>query len=62
MPTLQELIPDIDVLLALAPEELAFALLRMAKSQLQNGTFSPSNVSLVTIGAGGTAERQSPFV
>jgi uncharacterized protein (TIGR02391 family) len=62
MPTIQQLVPDVDVLLALAPEELAPLLLRVAKSQLQNGVFSPSNVSLVTAGTGGTSEHQSPFV
>jgi uncharacterized protein (TIGR02391 family) len=58
----RQLMPDIDVLLALAPEELAPLLLQMAKSQLQNGVFNPSNVSLVTVGTGGTSERQSSYV
>jgi uncharacterized protein (TIGR02391 family) len=62
MPTLQQLIPDVDALLALAPEELAPYLLEVAKSQLQNGIFNPTNVSLVTAGAGMAATRQSPFV
>jgi hypothetical protein len=37
MPTLQQLIPDIDVLLALPPEELASAVMQVARSQMQNG-------------------------
>jgi len=37
MPNSEQLIPDVDALLALAPEELASYLLEVAKSQLQNG-------------------------
>ena len=62
MPTLQELLPDPNVLLALAPEELAPALLAVAKSQLQNGIVSLSNISHTTVGYGMTASRQSPYV
>jgi hypothetical protein len=62
MPTLQQLIPDVDVLLALAPEELAAPLLSVAKSQLQNGMVNLGNLSLVTVGSGMAATRQSPYV
>jgi uncharacterized protein (TIGR02391 family) len=62
MPTLQELIPDPDVLLALAPEELGAFLLKVAKSQLQNGVVSLDNVSSTTVGYGMAATRQSPYV
>jgi uncharacterized protein (TIGR02391 family) len=37
MPTLPQLIPDANVLLGLAPEELAFYVLRAARSAEQNG-------------------------
>jgi uncharacterized protein (TIGR02391 family) len=59
--TLQQMIPDVDVLLALAPEELAPYLLRVAKSQLQNGMFHPSNLTLVTSGSGMVAHQHSPY-
>jgi hypothetical protein len=36
MTRLYEMIPDVDVLLALAPEELALTLLRLAKQNRQN--------------------------
>jgi uncharacterized protein (TIGR02391 family) len=61
MPTLQQLIPDVDVLLALAPEELAPHLLAVAKSQLQNGMIHLNNLSLVTVGVGMAATRQSAY-
>ncbi len=38
---LQQLIPDVDTLLALEPEELGWILLRLAKSKIQNGIFWP---------------------
>jgi uncharacterized protein (TIGR02391 family) len=61
MPTLEQLIPDINVLLALTPEELAPAVLEVAKSQLQNGMFTAESVSLVTAGRGMAAYRTSPY-
>jgi uncharacterized protein (TIGR02391 family) len=42
VPTIEQLIPDVQVLLALAPEELAPYLLQIAKSQLTNGMFGIS--------------------
>ncbi len=61
MPTLQELIPDVQVLLALEPEELAPYLLRVAKSHLQNGMIHPGNISHVTTGTGFVAQQHSPY-
>lgn len=61
MPTLSQLLPDVDVLLSLEPEELAPALLSVAKSQLQNGMFSPGNLSMVTVGTGLIATQASPY-
>lgn len=37
MATLTSLIPDVDVLVALAPEELAEVVLRLANERRQNG-------------------------
>jgi len=62
MPTLHQLFPDPDVLLALASEELGGILLGLAKSQLQNGMVHLSNISQVTAAVGMTAQRQSPWV
>lgn len=48
MPTLYDLVPDVDVLLALAPEDLGRVLLRVAKSNLQhNGLIHPQSVAEV---------------
>jgi len=62
MPTVQQLVPDVDVLLALAPEELGAILLKVAKSQLQNGMVQLNNLSSVIVGVGMAATRQSPWV
>ncbi len=43
MTTLPQLIPDVEILLALAPEELAPILLKIAKDNRQNGLFHPQN-------------------
>ena len=59
--TLEQLIPNIDILLALEPEELAPAVLEVAKSQLQNGMFTADNVSLVIAGRGMAAYQTSPY-
>jgi hypothetical protein len=61
MATLQQLVPDVDVLLALAPEELAPYLLQVAKSQLQNGIFHPNNLTLVSSGVSMAAYQHSPY-
>jgi hypothetical protein len=60
MSTLQQLIPDVEVLLALSPEELAPYLLEVAKSQLQNGTVDVNGLTLSS-GAGTEANRHSPW-
>lgn len=52
---LQELIADKQVLLSLAPEELAFQVLQVAKSNLQNGMVHPQTV-FNTAGYGGESE------
>jgi uncharacterized protein (TIGR02391 family) len=61
MATLQQLIPDVDVLLALSPEELAPHLLEVSKTQLQNGRIHPNNLTLVTSGVGLAAHQHSPW-
>jgi hypothetical protein len=61
MPTLEQLIPNVDVLLALSPEELAFGVLQVAKSQLQNGMFNAETLALVTVGRGMVAYQTSPY-
>lgn len=48
MPNLDQLIPDVDALLALAPEELAPHLLEVAKSHLQNGGMFTINNAMLT--------------
>jgi uncharacterized protein (TIGR02391 family) len=55
------LVPDVDVFLALAPEEIAPLLLRIAKQNLQNGIIHPNNISTTTSGSGMAAYRDSPY-
>ena len=43
MKNIVDLVPDVDTLLALAPEELGRVLLRVAKENLQNGLFYPGS-------------------
>jgi uncharacterized protein (TIGR02391 family) len=45
MPSLVEEVPDVDALLALAPEELAPILLWLARQSLQNGMFYPDGIA-----------------
>ena len=52
METLVSIIPDVDVFLALAPEELAPILLRLARSHMQGGSFLPEQVTQHTIREG----------
>lgn len=61
MQHIQTMIPDVDVLLALQPEELAPTLLKLAASQMQNGMFRADQVISVTVGAGITATRVTPY-
>jgi uncharacterized protein (TIGR02391 family) len=61
MMSLDRLIPDPDILLALAPEELAPILLKLAKANLQNGIFHPNNITKVTSGSGMAAWQHSPY-
>lgn len=43
MRSITELIPDVDVLLNMAPEELGYQILRLAKENEQNGHFHPAS-------------------
>lgn len=52
MPSLIDLIPDFEVLLGLAPEELGKVLLKVAKSNEQNGIFHTETVTTVVTGTG----------
>ena len=58
MTTLQDLIPDVEVLVALAPEELAEALLTLASTKQENGMFHPNNSSMSYTGGGGRPPNQ----
>jgi uncharacterized protein (TIGR02391 family) len=60
MVTLQQLVPDVDVLLALAPEELGGILLKVAKARVQSGLVQRNDVS-PTAGIGMTVVHQSPW-
>lgn len=55
MATLMSLVPDVEVLLSLAPEELGLTLLKVAASQLHDGMFNPSNMATAVVGTGMTA-------
>ena len=44
MPTLIQLVPDVEVLLALAPEELGKVLLNVARTTRQNRLFHPGSI------------------
>jgi uncharacterized protein (TIGR02391 family) len=59
--TLHGLIPDVDVLLALAPEELAPILLKLARQSVQNGMFLPDSVAMTTVGSGMMATQASVY-
>jgi uncharacterized protein (TIGR02391 family) len=61
MPTIQTMVPDVEVLLALAPEQLAEILLKVAASQMQHEMFNADQVISVTVGTGITASRVSPY-
>lgn len=56
MRNLVEFIPDVDVLLKLAPEELGKVLLRLAIENEQNGMFHPESALTTMVGTGMTAE------
>jgi uncharacterized protein (TIGR02391 family) len=58
---IQTLISDVDVLLALQPEELAPALLKLAQARMQNGMFNAEQVLLVSAGLGMTTTRVTPY-
>ena len=60
-PQLDQLVPDADTLLAMSEEDLGHVLLKVAKSQLQNGMFFPDAVVKVTSGASMAAYPHLPF-
>jgi uncharacterized protein (TIGR02391 family) len=45
MATLPEIVPDVDVMLALQPEELGLALMQVGATMQQNGMFLPGQVT-----------------
>jgi uncharacterized protein (TIGR02391 family) len=49
---LSDVIPDVNVLLKLPPEELAPILLRLAKQHAEQGRFHPNNLAMITVGTG----------
>src|ERR1700730_7061167 len=61
MPQLDKLVPSVEVLLAMSSEDLGHVLLKVAKSQLQNGIFFPDAVVKITSGTGMTAYPHLPF-
>ena len=50
MRSLPEQVPDIDVLLALAPEELGYEVLQLARTNDQHGSFHPASFEPQTNG------------
>jgi uncharacterized protein (TIGR02391 family) len=58
---IQTLIPDVDVLLGLEPEELAPIVLKLAAARMQNGMFNAQQVLTVTVGAGIISTRVTPY-
>ena len=50
--TLQKVIPDVEVLLAMEPEELAPILLCLARRHIQNGMVHRSSLTTTTVGTG----------
>lgn len=50
--TLSDLVPDVNVLLKLPPEEVAPILLRLAKAHVERGMFHPNNLNMITVGTG----------
>jgi uncharacterized protein (TIGR02391 family) len=61
MQSILAMIPDADVLVALAPEELAETLLKLAAGQMQNGMFNRDQVISVTTGTGIETTRVIPY-
>lgn len=59
MATIQDYVPDVDTLVALAPEELAHTVLRIARAATRNGTFHPTNLMNVRVYDGVREEEVS---
>lgn len=57
MEVFQLIIPDVDVLLELAPEELAKILLKLARNQMQNGMFMPDSITEIIVNSGFSATQ-----
>ncbi len=55
MKTLRDVVPDVEVLLALPPEELAPILLRLVRDRLENTMFHPNNFASTVVGTGMSA-------
>jgi uncharacterized protein (TIGR02391 family) len=58
---IERMIPDADVLVALAPEELAETVLKLAAAQMQNGMFQRDRVISITTGRGIETIRTMPY-
>lgn len=58
MATLTSLIPDVDVLVALAPEELAEVVLRLADERRQNGLIHPQTLASDIQGSNGYPQNR----
>ena len=61
MNSINDLLPDIDILLTLEPEELAPTLLELARRNTQNGIFHLQNITTIYEGTGIAATRVSAF-
>jgi uncharacterized protein (TIGR02391 family) len=61
MPLLEDLMPNVEVLLALEPQELAPFVLEVAKSQLQNDIICLNNLSLTRAQRGTPQYQQSAY-
>jgi uncharacterized protein (TIGR02391 family) len=61
MATLENLIPDVEVLLALAPEELAWPVLQVAHANSQNGAFHPDGAFASGSGQGMAFTASPPY-
>ena len=62
MATLDQLLPDVEVALALPPEELAVFVFEVAKSQMQNGAVHSDNIVIVHQALGPGSGTQSPYI
>lgn len=61
METLATVVPDVEVLLRLEPEELGRILLRLARKNAERGMFHPNNFEMITTGVGMAATDVSCY-